>query len=133
MPRLHSQQRSRLGQSEMFNWKWLFTNFGWAMSMTDPMCYSYYLASRLDSTDGKGTPDVASSRMALRSLHGRDRARPAVLQMTSQETDSLCDSLPGAVSDASGRSVTRPRQTAEYASLAVASPDTSSQGRSISS
>jgi hypothetical protein len=49
----------------MFNWKRLFTNFGWAMSMTDPMCYSYYLASRLDSTHGKGTPDVASSRMAL--------------------------------------------------------------------
>ena len=68
----------------MFNWKRLFTNFGWAMSMTDPMCYSYYLASRLASADGKGTPDVASSRMALRSLHGRDRAQPAVLQMGPQ-------------------------------------------------
>jgi hypothetical protein len=117
----------------MFNWKRLFTNFGWAMSMTDPMCYSYYLASRLDCTDGKGTSDVASSRITLRSLHGRDRARPAVLEMTSQGTDSLCDSLPGAVSDASGRSVTQPRQTADYASLAVASPDTSRQGWSISS
>jgi hypothetical protein len=70
----------------MLNWKRLFTNFGWAMSMTDPMCYSYYLASRLDSTDGKGTPDVAPSRMALRSLHARGRARPPVLQMTSQGT-----------------------------------------------
>ena len=102
----------------MFNWKRLFTNFGWAMSMTDPMCYSFYLASRLDSTDGKGTPDVASSRMALRSLHGSDRARPAVLQMTSQGPDSLCDSLPGAVSDASGRSVTHPRHTGPGLNLA---------------
>ena len=57
----------------MFNWKRVLTDLGWAMSMTDPMCYSYYLASRLDSTDGKGTRDIASSRMALRSLRHRDQ------------------------------------------------------------
>jgi hypothetical protein len=67
----------------MFNWKRMFTDFGWAMSMADPMCYSYYLASRLDCTDGKGTPG-ASPRMALGSLGDRDRARPPVLRRTSQ-------------------------------------------------
>ncbi len=67
----------------MFNWRRMFTDLGWAMSMTDPMCYSYYLASRLDSLDGKGTPD-ASPRTALRSLRDRDRARPPVLRRTSE-------------------------------------------------
>jgi hypothetical protein len=68
----------------MFNWKRMFTDFGWAMAMTDPTCYSYYLASRLDNPNGKGAPNIVSPRMALSSLRDRDRARPTVLRSTSE-------------------------------------------------
>jgi hypothetical protein len=72
----------------MLKWKRMFTDFGWAMSMTDPMCYSYYLASRLDSTDGKGTPEAAP-RTDLSNLSDRDRARPPVLRRTNVENVRL--------------------------------------------
>jgi hypothetical protein len=101
MQGLKSQQRSRLDQSEMFNWKRLFTDLGWAMSMTDPMCYSYYLASRLDSTDGKGTHDIASPTMALRSLRDRDHARPPAPRRTKH------GKLTAYVTAYPGQSVTR--------------------------
>jgi hypothetical protein len=68
----------------MFNWRRMFTDLGWAMAMTEPMCYSYYLAGRIDSTNGEGPRDIAPPRMALRSLRGGDRARPTVLRNTSE-------------------------------------------------
>jgi hypothetical protein len=67
----------------MCNWKRMVTDFGWALAMTDPTCYSYYLASRLDSPNGKGAPNIVPPRMALSSLRDRDRARPTVLRSTS--------------------------------------------------
>jgi hypothetical protein len=47
--------------------------------------------------------------------------------------DSLFDSLAGAICGKSGRSVTQARQTAEYVRHVLTRPDTSRQGRSISS
>jgi hypothetical protein len=60
----------------MFNWRRMFTDVGYAMAMTEPMCYSYYLASRIYSTNGEGGLDCVPSRMALRSLRDGDPARP---------------------------------------------------------
>lgn len=54
----------------MFNWKRMFTDFGWTMAMTDPTCYSYYLASRLDNPNGKGAPNIALPRTALSRRQG---------------------------------------------------------------
>jgi hypothetical protein len=73
----------------MFNWRRLFIEFGWAMAMTEPMCYSYYLASRIDSTNGEGARDIAPPRMALRSLPDGDRARPTVARSTSAGSTQL--------------------------------------------
>ncbi len=73
----------------MLNWKRMFIDLGWAMAMTDPMCYSYYLASRIDSTDGKGARDIAPPRMAFRSLRDGDRARPTVVRNTSEGSTQL--------------------------------------------
>ena len=89
MRRLTNWQRNRLDQSEMFNWKRLFTDLGWAMAMTDPMCYSYYLASRIDSTNGKGARDIAPPRMALRSSRDGNRAQPTVVRKTSEGSTQL--------------------------------------------
>lgn len=64
----------------MFNWRRMLTDLGWAMAMTEPMCYSYYLASRIDSTNGERARDIAPPRMALRNLRDGDRARRTVLR-----------------------------------------------------
>jgi hypothetical protein len=32
--------------SRVVNWRRMFADLGWAMAITDPTCYSYYLASR---------------------------------------------------------------------------------------
>jgi hypothetical protein len=89
MLRLKSWQLSRLDQSEMFNWRRMFTDLGRAIAMTEPMCYSYYLASRIDSTNREGVRDIAPPRMALRSLPDGDRARPTVVRNTSDGSTQL--------------------------------------------
>jgi hypothetical protein len=86
---LKSWQRIRLDHSEMFNWRQFLTGLGWAMAMTDPTCYSYYLASRIDSTNGKGARDIAQPRMALRSLRDGDRTRPTVVQNAREGSRQL--------------------------------------------
>lgn len=63
MPRLKNQRRSRLDQSEMFGWRRAFDDLGWAVAMADPMCYSYYLASRIESTIRDGAPDFVPPRV----------------------------------------------------------------------
>ncbi len=84
MRRLKNSQLSRLDQSEMFSWRRMFTDLGWAMAMTEPMCYWYYLASRIDSTDGEGARDIAPPRMALRSRPDGDPARLTVVRNTTE-------------------------------------------------
>lgn len=32
------------------NWRRIFVDFGWAMAVADPLCYSYYLAYRAQGT-----------------------------------------------------------------------------------
>jgi hypothetical protein len=68
----------------MFNWKRMFTDFGWAMAMTDPTCYSYYLASRLEKEHL-----TCVAQVALSSLRDGDRARPTVLRRTSEGSRQL--------------------------------------------
>jgi hypothetical protein len=91
MRRLKTWQRSRLDQSEMFDWRRMFTDLGRAMAMTEPMCYSYYLASRIGSTHCEGEPDMALPRMTHRILRDADRARPTVLRNTSVVLEAVVD------------------------------------------
>jgi hypothetical protein len=108
----------------------MFTDVGWAMAMTDPICYSNHLGSSIDSST-LDAHDVAPPKVVVRNLRYKNRARPTVLRNTG--TRGL-DSLPGAVRDTAGHSVARTRQTTECVSRHfLTSPDTSRQGRSISS
>ena len=66
----------------MLNWRKLLTDFGWAMAMTDPICYSYYLARRVDGAHGKGALEIASPGMEFRGLRDGSRARPTVFRST---------------------------------------------------
>ncbi len=106
----------------MFNWRRMFTDLGWAMSMTDPMCYSYYLASRLDSLDGKGTPDACPGRLSVVCAIGIVRDR-RFYGGPAREVDRLFDSLPRTVCGTPGRSVTQTRETDEYVRHALTRPD----------
>ena len=75
-----------------------------------------------------------SASSLLRRRRGRRPPDPRAQNIRSNTAiDSLFDSLLWAVCDTSGRSGTRTRQTTEYVSHALASRDTSRQGRSISS
>ncbi len=70
----------------MFNWRRMFTDLGWAMAMTEPMCYSYYLASRIDSANGEGAHEIAPPRTALPSPRDGNRARPTALRNTRERS-----------------------------------------------
>jgi hypothetical protein len=62
----------------MFSWRRMFTDLGWAMAMTDPMCYSYYLASRVDSTSGDRARDISAPKVVFGRAAYENRARPAI-------------------------------------------------------
>lgn len=117
----------------MFGWRRMFADLGWAMAMADPTCYSYYLASRIDSATRDSMNDIAPTRMVVRSLRYKNRGDRRPYGTRARGVDSLLDSLPGAVCDTPGPSGTRTRQTAEYRRHVQTLPDTSRQGRSISS
>jgi hypothetical protein len=46
----------------MFDWKRFLSDLGWAMAITDPSCYAYYLSR---AVDGHRRPHVSTSRAIL--------------------------------------------------------------------
>jgi hypothetical protein len=50
------------------NWRRMFVDLGWAMAMSDPMCYSYYLASRTQRTSPDRAPDIDDARLVFQKL-----------------------------------------------------------------
>lgn len=63
----------------MVNWKRMLIDFGWAMAMTDPMCYSYFLASR-----GANAREAASAPDDLAQPRYKNRARLTVFRSTGK-------------------------------------------------
>jgi hypothetical protein len=63
----------------MAYWKRMLIDFGWAMAMTDPTCYSYYLASRVDEAR-----DAAPAHQDLPQPRYDNRARPTVVCNTGK-------------------------------------------------
>jgi len=76
---------------------------------------------------------LASSARTGRFGSSCELSRRFPLESRSLLTDSLFDSLRGAVCGTAGRSVARTRQTGEYVWHALTRPDAFWQGRSISS
>ena len=66
----------------MINWKRMLAELGLAMAMVDPNCYSYYLASRMDSTSEDRAHDVDEPGAVFRRLSYDNRVR---LSVPSQE------------------------------------------------
>lgn len=61
----------------MFDWRRMLTDLGWAMAMTEPMCYSYYLASRTGSTHREGAPTYQEEWRERPGNRGQRRPRKA--------------------------------------------------------
>ena len=70
----------------MINWTRLFAELGWAMAMADPTGYSYYLASRFDSTTRTERVTLPPPMMIFRGLRYENRVRPTVLRNTSKRS-----------------------------------------------
>jgi hypothetical protein len=59
------------------NWRRMFADLGWAMAMTEPMCYSYYLASR---TSRDRVPDIGEPGVVFQRPRFGNRASLSALR-----------------------------------------------------
>jgi hypothetical protein len=56
------------------NWRRIFVDLGWAMAVTDPLCYSYYLAYRAQGAGPDRAGDVGEPRVFTHRPNVENRA-----------------------------------------------------------